>query len=120
MSTIELVEFPVPGTIFHSDQGRQYGAEQTRTALLKKGFVRSMSRAGTPTDNGYAGRFVGIFKLAVAGRRSYHTLGEFLREAERWINFYNQDRPHEGLQQQSPNQFATAHVLPMAPYLPLL
>ncbi len=88
-------------------------------ALLTKGFVRSMSRAGTPTDNGYAERFVGIFKLAVAERRSYRTLGEFLREAERWINFYNQYRPHEGLHQQSPDHYAREHGLPTAPYLPL-
>ena len=120
VSTIELVEFAVPGTIFHSDQGSQYGALATRTALLRKGFQRSMSRAGTPTDNGYAERFVGIFKLAVAERRSYRTLGEFLREAERWINFYNQYRPHESLQQQSPNHFARDHGLPAAPYLSLL
>ena len=78
-----------------------------------------MSRAGTPTDNGYAERFVGVFKLAVAERRSYRTLGEFLREAERWINFYNQDCPHEGLRLQSPDQFATEQGLPTAPYLPL-
>lgn len=119
VATIELVQFLVPGMIFHSDQGSQYGAEQTRTALLTKGFQRSMSRAGTPTDNGYAERFVGMFKLAVAERRSYHTLGEFLREAERWINFYNQQRPHEGLDQQSPDQYARGHDLPTAPYLPL-
>ncbi|MGZ3616809.1 MAG: IS3 family transposase [Ktedonobacteraceae bacterium] len=120
VSTIDLMEFSVPGTIFHSDQGSQYGAEQTRMVLLRKGFVRSMSRAGTPTDNGYAERFVGIFKLAVAERRSYRTLGEFLREAERWINFYNQLRPHEGLQQQSPDLYARDHSLPAAPYLSLL
>ncbi len=120
VSTIELVEFAVPGTIFHSDQGSQYGALETRTALLMKGFQRSMSRAGTPTDNGYAERFVGIFKLAVAERRSYHTLGEFLREAERWSNFYNQLRPHEGLHQQSPDHYARDHGLPTAPYLSLL
>lgn len=120
VSTIELIEFAVPGTIFHSDQGSQYGALETRTALIIKGFQRSMSRAGTPTDNGYAERFVGIFKLAVAERHSYHTLGEFLREAERWSNFYNQHRPHEGLQQQSPDQFARDHGLPTAPYLSLL
>jgi putative transposase len=87
---------------------------------LMKGFQHSMSRAGTPTDNGYAERFVGLFKLAVAGRRSYRTLGEFLHEAERWINFYNQLRPHEGLDQQSPDHYARDHGLPMAPYLPLL
>jgi putative transposase len=89
VSTVDLMEFAVPGTIFHSDQGSQYGAEQPRTALLLKGFVRSMSRAGTPTDNGYAERLVGMFKHAVAERRSYRTLGEFLREAERLVNFYN-------------------------------
>jgi transposase InsO family protein len=78
-------------------QGSQYGVEQTRTALLEKGFQASMSRAGTPTDNGYAERFVGIFKLAVAERRPYHTLGEFLQAAENWINFYISQRPHEAL-----------------------
>ncbi|HWZ20118.1 MAG TPA: integrase core domain-containing protein [Ktedonobacteraceae bacterium] len=55
-----------------------------------------MSRAGTPTDNGYAERFVGQFKLSVAERRTYGTLGEFLRAAENWINVSNQLRPHEG------------------------
>ena len=120
VSTIEMVEFCVPGTIWHSDQGSQYGAEQTRAVLLLKGFERSMSRAGTPTDNGYAERFVGQFKLSVAQRQSYRTLGDFLRAAEAWVNFYNQDRPHEGLDQQSPDHYAREHGLPTAPYLPLL
>jgi hypothetical protein len=99
---------------------REYGAEQTRTALLTKGFVRSMSRAGTPTDNGYAERFVGQFKLSVAECRSYPTLGDFLRAAEAWVNFYNQDWPHEGLDQQSPDHYARDHGLPTAPSLSLL
>jgi putative transposase len=119
VSTIELVTFSVPGMIWHSDQGSQYGAEQTRNALLRKGFERSMSRAGTPTDNGYAERFVGQFKLSVAERRAYRTLGEFLRTAETWINFYNQLRPHEGLGQQSPDSYAGEQGLPTAPYLSL-
>ncbi len=120
VSTINQVQFEIPGTIFHSDQGSQYGAEQTRAALLEKGFVRSMSRAGTPTDNGYAERFVGIFKQAVAERRRYLTLGHFLQAAENWVNFYNCIRPHEGLGNCSPDQFALKQGLAMAPYLPLL
>jgi transposase InsO family protein len=120
VSTIDRLDFRVPGTIWHSDQGSQYGAEQTRAALLEKGFIRSMSRAGTPTDNGYAERFVGIFKQAVAERRRYQTLGHFLRASESWVTFYNQLRPHEGLGNCSPDQFACAQGLPPAPYLPLL
>jgi putative transposase len=71
MSTVRSLQFSVPGMIWHSDQGNQYAAEQTRTALLEQGFELSMSRAGTPTDNGYAERFVGVFTLAVAERRPY-------------------------------------------------
>jgi putative transposase len=119
VATINLVQFAVPGTIFHSDQGSQYGAEQTRAALLEKGFLRSMSRAGTPTDNGYAERFVGVFKQAVAERKRYQTLGQFLQASEDWINFYNQLRPHEGLGNCSPDQFAKDHELAIAPYLSL-
>ena len=120
VSTIEMVQFAVPGTIWHSDQGSQYGALETRAALLLKGFERSMSPAGTPTDNSYAERFVGQFKLSVAQRQSSRTLGDFLQAAEAWVNFYNQERPHEGLDQRSPDQYARAHGLPTAPYLPLL
>lgn len=119
-SLIETMSFQVPGSIWHSDQGKQYGAQQTRAVLLQKGFVQSMSRAGTPTDNGYAERFVGLFKLAVADRRPYHTLGEFLQAAENWINFYNQVRPHEGLGNLSPQQYAHVHMLELVSSLSLL
>ena len=120
VSTVNMVQFGVPGTIWHSDQGSQYGAEKTRVALLEKGFQASMSRAGTPTDNGYAERFVGVFKLAVAERRPYHTLGEFLQAAEAWINFSTSQRPHEALNYRSPNQFAEEQDLPTLPYLPII
>lgn len=68
--TIQTMTFGEPGSIWHSDQGKQFGAEQTRQLLWQKGFVLSMSRSGTPTDNGSAERFVGTFNLAVAERSS--------------------------------------------------
>jgi putative transposase len=119
VKTIEMVPFEVPAAIFHSDQGKQYGAAQTRKLLLEKGFVRSMSRAGTPTDNGYAERFVGLFKLAVAERQPYRTLGDFLRAAQQWVNFYNTTRPHESLDYRSPDQFAKAQQLNSVPTITL-
>ena len=119
VKTIEMVPFEVPTAIFHADQGKQYGAAQTRRLLLEKGFVRSMSRAGTPTDNGYAERFVGLFKLAVAERQPYHTLGDFLRAAQQCVNFYNTTRPHESLDYRSPDQFAKAQQLNSVPQITL-
>lgn len=116
---IHTIAFDLPGSIWHSDQGKQYGAEQTRQLLLHKGFVLSMSRAGTPTDNGYAERFVGQFKLSVAERRPYRTLGDFLRTAQAWINFYNHERPHEGIGNLSPLQYAKLHGLEDIPSIAL-
>lgn len=117
VTTIQRIDNFDPETIWHSDQGKQYGAGITLTALLKKGFTASMSRAGTPTDNPYAERFVGIFKHAVVRRRKYHTLGEFIEAARKWINFYNNTRPHESLGQISPNDFAKKYNMPIIPYL---
>lgn len=106
VTTIQRIDTVDPETLWHSDQGKQYGARVTIATLLERGFVQSMSRAGTPTDNGYAERFVGIFKHAVVRRRKYYTLGEFLLSAKKWINFYNNQRPHESLGQLSPNDYA--------------
>ena len=119
VTTLKMIPFEVPGALFHSDQGKQYGAAQTRAILLEKGFQRSMSRAGTPTDNGYAERFVGLFKLAVAERQPYRTLGDFFRAAQRWVNFYNTTRPHESLDYRSPDQYAQAQQLNSVPKITL-
>jgi transposase InsO family protein len=92
--------------IFHSDQGSQYGSKQVTNRLKEVSFVRSMSRAGTPTDNAIAERFVGTFKHAVVDRYSYGTIGDFLHFAEQWLNFYNNTRPHQALKMKSPNTWA--------------
>ena len=103
--------------IFHSDQGSQYGAAETLQSLLANQLTPSMSRAGTPTDNPYAERFVGTFKHAVVRRTRYYTIGQFLDAAELWINFYNERRPHESLSNLSPKQFAIANGLPTVSHI---
>lgn len=116
-SVIEHLDSQQMLALFHSDQGKQYGAKLTVNMLLEKGFTASISRAGTPTDNPFAERFVGLFKHAVAKRRSYATLGEFLEASERWINFYNNRRPHSGVGNIAPNEYARQHGIKVIPYL---
>jgi transposase InsO family protein len=79
---ILTIGFDVPDPIWHRDHGKQEGAAQTRQRLLLKGFLLSMSRAGTPPEKGDAERCVGLFTLAVADRRPSPTPGPFLRAAE--------------------------------------
>jgi hypothetical protein len=101
--------------ILHSDQGKQYGSKNTRVKIIQKGLIQSMSRPGTPTDNPFAERFVSTFKGAVVRRKSYPTLGEFLSTAQKWINFYNNSRPHEGTNNLPPNVFAKKYDWPVVP-----
>src|SRR3989338_1060212 len=117
VTTIQRIDVVDPESIWHTDQGKQYGAGVTITTLLERGFIASMSRPGTPTDNPYAERFVGIFKHAVVRRRKYYTLGEFLFAAKQWINFYNNKRPHESLGQVAPNDFAKRNNMRIIPNL---
>ncbi len=105
VNTIKKVSFELPGAIFHSNQDKQYEALEIRRLLLEKCFVRS---TGTPTDNDYTEHFVGLFKLAVAVRQAYRTLGDFLRAAGQWVSFYNSTRLHESLGYRSPDHYAMA------------
>lgn len=116
-SVVEHIDSQELLALFHSDQGKQYGAKLTVKMLLEKGFTASMSRAGTPTDNPFAERFVGLFKHAVARRRAYTTLGEFLEAAEHWTNFYNNRRPHSGIGNIPPNTYAVMNGIKVIPYL---
>lgn len=103
--------------IWHTDQGSQYGSDAVIDELVKHNFIGSMSRAGTPTDNGAAERMVGEIKHAILRRMKYDTIGQLLQESERWINYYNERRPHGRLNYQSPNVFAEKNGLGKVPYI---
>jgi putative transposase len=120
LTRIDLVtDLTETEVIFHSDQGKQYGARVTIDVCLEHHFERSMNRAGTPTDNPFAERFVQTFKLAVVERYRYQSMGEFEEFATKWLNFYNNIRPHESLGQISPNQYTLNNGLKAVPYLSL-
>jgi putative transposase len=103
--------------IWHSDQGSQYGSDAVIDELIRQDFIGSMSRAGTPTDNGAAERMVGEFKHAVLRRTSYKTIAQLLTEAEQWVNYYNERRPHGRLNYKSPNTYAEELGLGKVPYI---
>jgi hypothetical protein len=75
--------FEVPGSIWHSEQGKHYGAVQTHSLLLQKGFVLSMSRDGTPQS-------MATLKALSA---SSTWLELHVAPIIRWGSFYEQRRP---------------------------
>lgn len=91
------------GTILHSDGGGQYYDK----AFLKKtqslGMVNSMCEY--PWDNGKAERINGVIKNNYLRHRSIGSFSELLREVDRSVKLYNEEKPHKALKRVSPLTF---------------
>lgn len=80
---------------FHSDQGSQY-TSKAFTALLKECSVtQSLSMPGQPLDNAVAESFFSAFKKEEAYRKDYISERHFIESVTKYIDFYNNIRPHQ-------------------------
>ena len=87
---------------FHSDRGKQYTSAAFTKLLQTKGVKQSFSATARPTDNAVAESFFGSFKKEEAYRREYTSEQNFCKSVERYIQFYNEMRPHQTLKYQTP------------------
>ena len=93
---------PIPGCLFHSDQGVEYAAQEFREAVEAAGLDQSMSRKATPIDNAAVESFFHSLKTEAVQRKVYHNELEAMAETVSYIHFYNQERLHSALDYQSP------------------
>ena len=101
--------------ILHSDQGSVYASKAFNELLPMYGITRSMSRAGTPTDNAAMEAINGWIKAELF--MDLHVTGENTveKEIDEYISFFNEQRPAYSLNYLTPKQyresnFATASV----------
>ena len=92
------------GLIFHSDQGVQYTSYEFRSFLKCNGVIQSFSAPGNPYDNAVAERFFSSVKDEDLRRNFYETKEEFQTAMDRYIDFYNNYRPHQRMGFLTPNQ----------------
>ena len=95
--------------ILHSDQGSVY-ASKAFNDLLPMYVSRSMSRAGTPTDNAAMESINGWIKAELV--MDFQVTGEKSVEQEiyEYIVFFNEQRPAYSLNYLTPKQYREAHV----------
>ena len=99
-----LFHHPRP-MIFHSDNGREYGAKVFVAMLERYGITISRSRPGSPWENGYQESFYGKFKMDLGDPNRFKTLGELVAEIYRTAWEYNHTRIHSALRM-PPSVFA--------------
>ena len=96
--------------ILHSDQGSVY-ASKAFNDLLPMYVNRSMSRAGTPTDNAAMESINGWIKAELF--MDFHVTGErpVSQEIDEYIVFFNEQRPAYTLNYLTPKQYREAHAI---------
>ena len=90
---------------FHTDQGAVYSSTSFNQALVNHNIIRSMSRAGTPTDNPIIESMNGWIKEQIRTDyqiNEYENIKDFINE---YIHYYNYERPMYKLHYKSPAEF---------------
>ena len=97
---------PVPGLIFHSDQGVQYACQTFRELLTQQRIIQSMSGKGNCYDNAVAESFFHTLKTELVYFEDYQTREEARSSIFEYIEvFYNRERRHSALNYLSPVNF---------------
>jgi len=104
---------PEPGLICHSDRGSQYACHAYQQMLKAHGLVCSMSRKGNCWDNAPQESFFALLKGELEIEK-FKTRQQAKAAVFEYIEvFYNRQRLHSALGNQSPESFEAA--LPAVP-----
>ena len=94
--------------VLHTDQGSVYSSKEFNDVLPLFNITRSMSRAGTPTDNASMESINGWIKTEM--KLDFHLIGnDVIHEVDEYIKFYNEERPAYALNYLTPKQYRSIY-----------
>lgn len=93
------------GAIYHSDRGCQFTAKKTKELVEKSGFIKSMSRPGTPHDNQPIESFWKTLKNEIENLQELNYKEACLKIVEYIELYYNSERLHSGINYNIPNEY---------------
>lgn len=97
-----LAKYGTP-EIFNTDQGAQFTDGDFTAALSAKGIRISMDGKGRWVDNVFVERLWRSLKYEEVYLNAYGSIAEARRQIGVWFEFYNRTRPHQGLEDRTPD-----------------
>lgn len=91
--------------VLHTDQGSVYSSKSFNELLPLYNIVHSMSRAGTPTDNAAMEAINGWIKAEIFNDFHLTSNENITYEVEKYIRFFNEERPAYSLNYLTPKQY---------------
>jgi putative transposase len=89
--------------VFNSDQGSQFTSVAFTGVLEREGIVISMDGRGRVFDNIFVERLWRNVKYEDVYLKGYATMGELVVGLSQYFAFYNGERPHQSLGNQTPD-----------------
>lgn len=96
-------------TILHSDQGSVYSSKRFNESLHLYNIIHSMSKPGKPTENGAMEAINGWIKEELFIDFNINSSNNIYKEIEKYIYFFNNERPQSSLHYLTPIQFKSTH-----------
>ena len=90
--------------IFNTDQGSQFTSAAWVNTLEKQGIKISMDGKGCWMDNVFIERLWRSLKYECIYLNAFDTIREACDGIDYWMNYYNQERPHSSLDDQTPSE----------------
>ncbi len=94
-----------PKRVF-TDNGSEFSGRMFDLWAYHHGVRIDFSRPGKPTDNGFIESFNGSFRDECLNVHWFESMEEAQARIEAWRIDYNESRPHQALQEETPAQFA--------------
>jgi putative transposase len=94
-----------PARVF-VDNGSEFSGRLLDLWAYHHGVQIDFSRPGKPTDNCFVETFNGSLRDECLNVHWFETLAEATERIEAWRVEYNESRPHQGLKEMTPAQFA--------------
>src|SRR5262249_18337992 len=91
--------------IFNSDHGSQFTAAEFTTPLRERGIAISMDGKGRCLDNVFVERLWRSLKYEEIYLHAYDDVAQARTGIGRYLDFYNDERPHQALGYQTPAAF---------------
>ena len=96
-----------PQIVLHTDQGSVYSSQAFQRAHEHYNILRSMSKAGTPTDNAIIEALNGWIKAELRLDFGLETAEDVPKLLDEYVHYFNHRRPAAALGYKSPVQYKT-------------
>jgi putative transposase len=101
----EIVEFRGKPNRIRMDNGPEFISINFAMWCNQKGIDLQYIQPGKPTQNAYIESFNGLFRRHVLDAYIFETLDDVRSTTEEWIDHYNNEKPHQSLDDMTPKEY---------------